>query len=675
MALIKNLQTWWQEKTGEEETPFDGDSSAFFVSLLFHMMLLIILGLVPFVFENPNVSLTIAAPLKEEFEEPNLMLPKEFASSPLVSEQIGANSVGDVGMAMSMAQIVSDVSVVPSPTDLPAEPMGEIAINNEISLATGLNFNKNLTVKGGAGEGVTGAAGAIDRLTEEILRSLEERKTLVVWLFDQSPSLSRERAAINERFDRIYEELGVIEASGNPAFSKHEDKPLLTTVMAFGQEVKLMTKQPTDNLKEIKAAVAAIPQDESGIEKIFSAVYLAAERFKSFRTRDPVKNQPERNVMLIAFTDERGDDYLEALDSTISACRNYGMPVYVVGVPAPFGQEETYVKWVDPDPKYDQTPQWGRVNQGPETLFPERIKLGFGELEREGPDPMDSGFGPFALTRMCYETGGIYFSVHPSRNVNREVTRDETPTLTAHLKYFFDPQIMRRYRPDYVSAKEYLRRAESNRARSSLVLAAKKSWVETLPEPVLRFVRRSEPELATALAEAQKVGARAESAFLDLYNILKEGEADRAKETTPRWQAGYDLAMGHVLASLVRAQAYNGRLAEAQRGMPFKVANNNTWVLMPSDDISVDGRLAAVAAKAKEYLQGVINYHPGTPWELVAKRELETPLGWTWTEEYTDLTPPRRDGWGGHGDGGRPRVDVPRVAPPPPPPKREPPKL
>ena len=65
MDLIKNLQTWWQEKTGEEETPFDGDSSAFFASLLFHMLLLIILGLVPFVFENPNVSLTIAAPLKE----------------------------------------------------------------------------------------------------------------------------------------------------------------------------------------------------------------------------------------------------------------------------------------------------------------------------------------------------------------------------------------------------------------------------------------------------------------------------------------------------------------------------------------------------------------------------------------------------------------------------------
>ena len=142
MSPLKSLQNWWQEKTGEEETPFDGDSSAFFASLLFHMLLLIVLGLVPFVFNNPHVSLTIAAPLQEEFEEVDLMVPKELASSPLISEDSYANSVGDVGMTMSLAQIVSDVSVVPSPTDLPVEPSGEIALNNEISVATGMNFSR-----------------------------------------------------------------------------------------------------------------------------------------------------------------------------------------------------------------------------------------------------------------------------------------------------------------------------------------------------------------------------------------------------------------------------------------------------------------------------------------------------------------------------------------------------
>jgi hypothetical protein len=80
------------------------------------------------------------------------------------------------------------------------------------------------------------------------------------------------------------------------------------------------------------------------------------------------------------------------------------------------------------------------VNQGPESLFPERIKLSF-TAEREETSPIDSGFGPFALTRLAYETGGMYFAVHPNRNVNRAVSRRETAEFSAHLEQFFDPRL------------------------------------------------------------------------------------------------------------------------------------------------------------------------------------------------------------------------------------------
>jgi hypothetical protein len=105
--------------------------------------------------------------------------------------------------------------------------------------------------------------------------------------------------------------------------------------------------------------------------------------------------------------------------------------------------------------------------------------------------------------------------------------------------------------------------------------------------------------------------------------------------------------------------------------MPFKGANNNTWILMPSDDIKADSPLGVAAAKAREYLERVIQYHPGTPWELLAKHELQIPLNWTWAEEYTDLAP-HRGGMGGDGGmgGGEMRRDVERK-----PPKRAPPRL
>jgi hypothetical protein len=359
---------------------------------------------------------------------------------------------------------------------------------------------------------------------------------------------------------------------------------------------------------------------------------------------DAQTKQPKRNVMIVVFTDEAGDDQ-DGLETTVKECRQYEIPVYVVGVPAPFGRKETLVKWVDPDPKYDQTPQWGVVDQGPESLLPERVKLHFSG-DRSDEEPIDSGFGPFGLTRLAYETGGIFFAVHPNRNVNRTIRQRETVEYSAYLERFFDPEVMRRYRPDYVSTDVYMRQLSQNKARAALVKASQMSWLTPMDEPRLRFVKRDEAALANDLSEAQKEAAKLEPKVNGLYELLKIGEADRDKETTPRWQAGFDLALGRVLAVKVRTESYNAMLAKAKRGLRFEDEKNNTWVLEPADEISVGSQLESGADKAREMLERVVKDHPGTPWALLASRELEQPLGWKWTETFTDLAP-RREGTGG----------------------------
>lgn len=637
------FRSWWQTQTGEEDSPLDRDSSAFLISLFVHLCLLIALGVLPYVVPKPDLMITLSAPLEEELPE-ELQLPEEFTFSDEVTEEIGANSFDGSEMAFSEAPIVADVSNVPTPTELAEAEFSDIHVNKTIELATGLHLNENLTVKGAAGQGTTGAVGAIDRLTNEILLSLEERKTLVVWLFDQSGSLERQRASILDRFDRIYKELGVIQASGNEAFAKHDDKPLLTSIVAFGNNVELRTKDPTDSLEEIKEAVRGIEMDDTGVERVFSATYKAAKEYAKYRLTTSSQTEPERNVMLIVVSDEVGDDQL-GMEETIKMVRRYEMPVYVIGVPAPFGRQETMVKWVDPNPEFDQSPQWGRVNQGPESFLPERVKLSFfGQTERE--PIIDSGFGPFALTRLAYETGGIYFAVHPNRNVTRAVSRRETAEFSAHLQQFFDPQIMRRYRPDYVSAQEYDRRVKSNKGRMALITASKMSRVGQMDSPQLEFVKSSEADFVNALSEAQKEAARLEPKMIALYETLKLGETDRVKEATPRWQAGYDLAMGRVLATKTRTEAYNAMLAKAKRGLKFKDEKNNTWVLEPADEITTGSQLKKAADKARVYLERVAKEHEGTPWAFLAKRELDTPIGWKWVEKYTDLTPPGNGGGG-----------------------------
>jgi len=642
---LKRLRTWWQHRTGEEETPFDGDAPYWLVSMVFHLVLMFVLAFVPLTYEpDPGAVSMISPPeVPEEITEPDTF--EEVYFSEHSQDDIGANSVEGTDAALSLAQEISEISDVPSPMEFEITEDAKIEVNETIAVATGLHFNENLAVKGAAGEGATGATGAVDRITHEILLSLEERKTLVVWLFDQSLSLSQQRQEIHDRFDRIYEELGVIEAAENPAFAKHDDKPLLTQVVAFGDKVVPLIEEEegSDNLAEIKQVVRDMKVDETGNERVFTAVSMAANQYKHLRVANRTTGEPERNVMIIAITDERGDDF-DRLDTSVQVCRKYQIPVYVVGVPAPFGQEETEVK-IDPELGYDKP--WGRVSQGPESLMPERVKIGFSAAS-ERRTPIDSGFGPFALTRLAYETGGIFFSVHPNRNVNREVRRGEIGNFSSHLSHFFDPEVMRRYKPDYVSANDYIKRLQANKARKSLVEAARLTWVGELEDPQTEFQRRDEAQFVNDLTEAQKAAAKLLPKSFALYSVLQQGETDRDKELAPRWRAGYDLAMGQVMAVMVRTQAYNAMLAQLKSGKNFTDPKNNTWRLVGDNDMELDSRTEKMQKKALEYLARVVEEHPGTPWALIAQQELEKPIGWRLEETYVAPPPPRKPGMGGN---------------------------
>lgn len=669
MVKRSKLVQWWQSRTGEEETPFDSDSSAFMLSVMVHVAVLVALGVWPLLNSQDDDALMITTTKVDVQEITEPTPPEQIHFSEQEMAEVGANSDLGTQMALSEAPVIAEISEIPSPEDPSDREVAEILLNNQVVQATGLHFNENLAVRGAVGTGTTGASGAVDRITHEILLSLEERRTLVVWVFDQSGSLARQREKIHDRFDRIYEELGILEAAENEAFKGKE--PLLTQVMAFGKSISKMMKEPTSNLAEIKEAVKAIPQDDTGVELTFEAVVKAVNGHAEYRRTD-ANGDPKRNVMVIVVSDEAGEDPGN-VDLAVKTCQKLAVPVYVIGVPAPFGRQETLVKWVDPDPMYDQTPQWGRVNQGPETVMAERVKLRFiGSGDED--IPIDSGFGPWALTRLCYETGGIYFAVHPNRNVNKSVSRKEVTAYSSHLQQFFDPTVMRDYRPDYVNYREYERRLKESKMRTALVQAAQMSWSTPMRDPQTRFVKRDEAGFSNELSESQKQAAQLEPQLENLHQLLLLGEADRDKEKSQRWKAGYDLALGRVLATKVRTETYNAMLAVAKRGLKLDDPKSNTFTLVPADSVTVGSQYKKNADKAKALLEGVIREHEGTPWAYLAKKELSTPIGWEWRQSYTDLAPPPRPGAGNGGNPPPARNDAANMIKKPPP-KRRPPKL
>ncbi len=606
-------------------TLVDGETGAWALSFAVHLGVLFLLAALTAIIPLERRPLLTAAPL-EPIEE---LLPEEFRFSDETEDQIGALADAgstDAAPAAPLPDIASEVLLKIEPTAL----TGTVeAFEITEPVMTSPTVSEDMLVKGVGAVGATGAAGAVDRITQEILNSIDLRPTLVVWLFDQSGSLKPQREEIAQRFDHIYEQLGVIAAAGDPAFAKHKDKPLLTAVASFGKGSTLLTPEPTDDLAEVQAAVRAIKDDDAGVENIFTAIGTVATQFRNYRLKSP-----RRNVMIVVFSDEAGND-VGRVDETVDLCRKLEIPVYVVGVPAPFGRREAFVKYVDPDPMYDQSPQRVAVEQGPESLAPERINLRFlGQREEE---TLDSGFGPFALTRLCYETGGVYFTVHPNRTMGGEVQPWQTSPMATYMSRFFDERLMRRYRPDYVSVAEYQRGLLNNRAKSALVQAANLSLTEPMEDVRLDFPKLEEAQFAESLSRAQRDAAVLEPRLERLVGTLQQGEPGRRTLTEPRWQAGFDLAIGRAMAAQVRTEGYNTMLAQAKMGMAFKDKKSDTWVLRPSDNISSGSVLSKQAEKAITYLEGVVKQHEGTPWALLAQRELSTPLGWEWREEFRDL--------------------------------------
>ncbi|WP_291177684.1 vWA domain-containing protein [Gimesia sp.] len=453
-----------------------------------------------------------------------------------------------------------------------------------------------------------GVAGAIDRLTLEIAAAAKEKKLLVVWLFDVSPSVSKRRNEIADRFENVYKQLGILDAV-------EDESALRTAVAAFGATTQFITKDPVSDVKEVVSQIRSIKEDTSGDENVFSAVTQVSKRWLSY------KKQGRRNMMVIVVTDEAGTDAQANLEDAIMLTKRNGIKCYVVGNAAPFGQREVIIRdfEIEPGVKVDAVSE-----TGPETVAPERIKLPFWGQNSYDVREISSGYGPYALTRLCAETNGIYF-------ITEETSGPK-----------FEPADMRAYHPDYISIRDYSNKIEKNMAKRALVMAATatRTSKRNLPTPTLEFPANTDNVLRQAVTVAQKPVSELDYGLNELQVILEQGLKDRPKITEPRWRANYDLALGRVLATRVRAYGYNTILADMKSSPKvFEKKENNAWRLVPAEDVRSSPSVRKLGKQAQEILNGIIDEHPGTPWAFLAAKELDQPLGWAWKEIKLNLDP------------------------------------
>jgi len=481
----------------------------------------------------------------------------------------------------------------------------------ELIVPSATMLGQTVSIKGNGAEMVGGVEGAVDRIAVEIIRHLEHGPTLVVWAFDASGSLQAERQRLSKHIEAIYAHIKQLDES-NLA-----ESGLLTMVVSFGQDRKALLPKPTADRAQIFEAINHIVQDESGVETTFATVADIVNKWGKYHEG---KTHTYR-TMVIVVTDEVGDDE-GRLEDAIASAQRAKVPVYVLGSQAVFGRSENYVNYTDPKTK--QVFYGIPVRQGPESVMLEQIRMPFWY---NGPqyEIVESGFGPYALSRLATATGGIYF-----------ITRFDTHRMG------FDPARMREYKPDWDRREQYEKQIARSPLRQAVINAALITQQKLPGMPGLFFPPSDVPEFKEVMANNQAVAERTAYTVDEAMRVISPVAKLRDRETSRRWQAHYDLIRGRLLAMKVRCYEYNWACARMKKDPPkFSSPKSNAWRLVPDTAIKFSEKAATAAREAEALLRRVVDDHPATPWALLAERELKDPLGFKWVETY--VAPPRRN--------------------------------
>jgi hypothetical protein len=513
---------------------------------------------------------------------------------------------------------------------VPITREGDFKVLEPIQPIAGTLFTQGVPHKGTIGEQMVHVEGAVDRITYEIARNLEEKNVIVIWLMDASLSLVKERQEVARHLERVFKEIDQLKLV--------ENDELVGAVIAYGQQIKVL-QDPTEDTAKVLSAIRSVPDDETGVENVFAAMQFAIDRYATRVTHQ------RRRMMIINWTDESGDDY-RLLDGVIASCQRLSIPVYSVGPSAMFGKEHGLRPYVHPE---DGQTYFLPVCRGPDSVHQEQLELPFwfdGSQYRN----LHSGLGPFALTRLSYESGGAYFI----KDDPQEVAEFQVPTMV-------------RYAPEYDSIAHYIRRVQNSPLRRAIMQVVEMSKQRTIKaNPTLQLAPTANT-FQQELLEAQKTAAFNLDVVDQLLVPFGQGfEKDYTEEKSARWRAWYDYTYGRLLAMRVRNYEYNVVCSVFKgKGREFVDQKSNRWKFVPDANIS-SSTSQKQAAEATRLLRRCIDGNPGTPWAVLAQRELKDPLGFKVEEAYEAPPPPPPKPKAGPA----PKVVVPKIVPQPPPAKQ-----
>jgi hypothetical protein len=146
----------------------------------------------------------------------------------------------------------------------------------------------------------------------------------------------------------------------------------------------------------------------------------------------------------------------------------------------------------------------------------------------------------------------------------------------------------------------------------------------------------NDAQFKQAIERKQQLPARLNQSLEEIMEAMERAAAQRDKDTK-RWQAHFDYVFAQLLARRIAIMEYNFVLGNKLRKDSPMITNpqNNGWLIVPSERLQQkDTR--NWEKQRQEILDRIIKEHPGTPWEVLARRDKNTFLGLTLQEGKVD---------------------------------------
>jgi hypothetical protein len=141
--------------------------------------------------------------------------------------------------------------------------------------------------------------------------------------------------------------------------------------------------------------------------------------------------------------------------------------------------------------------------------------------------------------------------------------------------------------------------------------------------------------IKAAIFREQMKPARALAEMMERLEELRKAGKERDKEPSPRWQAHYDYILAQLLARTAYISEYDLMLGKIRKDeLPELRSMHTGWRLASCEKMQSGKDVKELAAQAKQLFAKLIQEHPGTPWEVLAKRDRLTALGLEWQPSF-----------------------------------------